>query len=103
MANNLGVSVEKLKETVNTLRNQKSIMAGKLSDISNAVAQLNSSWQSDAANNLKPIADKMAEKFTGLEKEVEGFAVFLERVIEGYIVTEHHTTNLTDEVMNQYS
>ncbi len=103
MANNLGVSVEKLKETVNTLRVQKSIMARNLDNISNVVAQLNSSWQSDAANNLKPIADKMAEKFAGLEKEVEGFAVFLEHVSKGYDDTERHTTNLTDKVMNQYS
>lgn len=103
MANNLGVSPEKLQEAVNTLREQKSTMAAKLSDISNAVKNLNSSWQSDAANNLKPIADKMAEKFAGLEKEVENFAVFLDRVIEEYRNTEYGTTNLTNEVMDQYS
>lgn len=103
MANNLGVSVGDLKGTVNTLREQKSIMATKLNYISNAVAQLNSSWQSDAANNLKPIADKMAEKFAGLEKEVEGFAAFLDGVIEEYVQKEHDITNLTNQMIDQYS
>lgn len=102
MANNLGVSPSVLQETVNTLREQKAIMTTKLDNVHNAVDELNSSWQSDAANSLKSIASTMSEKFAGLEREVENFSVFLEGVIANYEIAEQQAMNVTDGIKNAF-
>ena len=103
MANNLGVSLDKLTSTVGTLREQKTVMKGKLSNVSSSVKELRSSWDSDAAQRLQGIATQMQERFNELEKQVDGFATFLDEAITNYEATEEKTQSLMDKVLGAFS
>ena len=103
MANNLGVSLAKLEETAVILREQKSAMAAKLNNISNAIEQVDSVIQSDATKNMRTTAAKMADRFSEIEKEVEGFAVFLDGIIKNYELADDSAGEQLNSLNNQFS
>lgn len=103
MANNLGVSLAKLEETAVILREQKSAMAVKLNNISNAIEQVDSVLQSDATKNMRATAAKMADRFSEIEKEVEGFAVFLDGIIKNYELADDSAGEQLNSLNNQFS
>lgn len=102
MADNLGVSIEKLQETVNTMRELKGTMASRLNNVSASVSNLRSRYDSPAAQNLQGIASNMAGRFAELEKEVDSFSNFLDGVIKNYTVTESTAEAKLVDVMNQF-
>ena len=102
MNGNLGVSPEKLVETVGVLRDQKALMQSKLTNISSSVTNLRSSWESPASEQLQGIAGTMQERFNELEKAVESFAVFLDGVIQNYDVTETQAQDILSNVLNAF-
>ena len=102
MANNVGISLDEAVRVLGVIREQKSTMKGKLSNISRSVNDLKSSWQSDAADNLQGIASSMQERFNELEKEVDGFAALLEQIIQNWDKTETSTKTIMDKVMNAF-
>ena len=102
MANNLGVSLEKLQETVEILREQKLCMNSKLSNISSSVSNLRSSWDSPASQELQGIAAKMEDRFQELEKDVDSFAQFLDGVIRNYNATENVATDIMGDILSQF-
>lgn len=103
MANNLGVSLDKLNQTLGVLREQKSAMKGRLSAVSSSVASLRGSWDSPAAQSLQGIAAKMENRFGELEKEVNGFATVLEGILKNYKTNEAKTESMMDKVMSSFS
>lgn len=103
MANNLGVSLDKLVETVNIIREQNQTMKTELSSISSSVSGLRSSWDSPAAQNLQAISSKMSDRFVELEKDVNAFATFLDGVISNYDVTEEQAQGMMQNIMQAFS
>lgn len=103
MANDLGVSPQKLSETVATLREQKGIMQVRLENISESIKDLEASWQSDASQGLKTIAAKMSDRFGELKKEVESFAVFLDQVIVNYEQVEEKTQGELNAIADAFN
>lgn len=102
MANNLGVSLDKLVETVGIIREQDQIMATKLNGVSDNVSNLRNSWDSPAAQNIQGIASKMSDRFEDLHKDVMAFATFLDGVISNYDVTEAQAENVMQSVMQAF-
>lgn len=103
MANNLGVSLDKLVETVNIIREQNQTMKTELTNISSSVSNLRGSWDSPAAQNLQTIASKMSDRFVELEKDVAAFASFLDSVISNYDVTEEQAQSMMQNIMQSFS
>ncbi|QUC66377.1 hypothetical protein [Aristaeella hokkaidonensis] len=102
MANNVGISLDEAVRVLGVIREQKSTMKGKLSNISSSVSNLKSSWKSDAADNLQGIAANMQDRFNELEKDVDGFATLLEQIIQNWDKTETSTKTVMDKVMNAF-
>ena len=103
MANNLGVSLDKLVETVGIIREQDQTMSTKLNGISDSVNNLRNSWDSPAAQNLQGIASKMSDRFEELHKDVIAFANFLDNVIKNYDVTEEQAENMMQNIMQAFN
>lgn len=103
MSNNLGVNIAKLEETAAKLREKKEVMSEKLDSISSAVEQVDSILQSDATKDMRAIAAKMADRFSEIEKEVEGFAVFLDGIIENYKNATANASQQTSSMNNLFS
>ena len=102
MANNLGVSLDKLISTVGVLREQKGVMKTKLSAVSSNVTGLRRSWDSPAAQGLQGIANQMQGRFDELEKEVNGFADVLDGIIRNYQSNEAKNENVMDKVLGAF-
>ena len=103
MANNLGVSIDKLISTVGVLREQKGVMKGKLSAVSTSITELRGSWDSPAAQSLQGIASQMQGRFDELEKEVDAFANVLDGIIRNYQANEAKNEAVMDQVMGAFS
>ena len=102
MPGNVGISLDEATRVLNTIREQKMIMKGKLSNISSSVKNLKSSWQSDAADNLQGIATSMQSKFDELETEVDGFATVLEGIIHNYNSNEINVDTIMENTLSAY-
>lgn len=102
MTGNLGVSPAKLQETVNVLLEQKMVMQGKLNNISEAITNLRSNWDSPASAQLQNIAATMQLRFDELEKDVNCFADYLTEVIKNYDVTEEEAGSILANVLGKF-
>ena len=102
MAEQLGVSLEVLKSTVQQLRTQKDTMSKKLSDISSAVSGLTAVYQSPAAEELKTLASNMSDRFQALEQQVKGFADTLEAHIINYDNASNKEKQNLDKNMKRF-
>lgn len=101
MADDLGVSLDVLTQTTKDIREQKSIMSEKLKDISDTVVKIN--WKSPASELLKSIASQMDERFTELNKDVESFAVFLDKVTNNYDINEKRQKERLSALLSAYN
>ena len=102
MAGSIGVSQEKLQETLNTITADRAVMSKKLTAISDGVKELNAKWQSDAAMKLDKISANMAEKSTELDAEAKAFAEFLQGIIDNWEVSETHVITVMEELGNTF-
>ena len=98
----LGVPLEVLKNTVNTITEEKGNMSSYLSSISEDVKNLRNKWDSPASQSLQGIAANMSDKFKDLETSVNSFAEFLTNVIQNYSETEAAATQQMTDVMNAF-
>ena len=103
MAGNIGVYMSVVKSTAESIRDEKQTMKTNLSEVSNGVSSLRSSWQSEAANELSNIANRMNSRFADLEKSVESFAVFLDGVVANYEATERQAVSSQQSVSNMFN
>ncbi len=103
MAGNLGVTIEKLQETVQTLNDENGNMQAKLQNIADSVSNLRSSWESPAAENLQSIASNMSARFEELRALVNDFALFLQNSIDNYETTEGKAEEMMSSVMQAFN
>ena len=88
MAENVGVSRDKLVSTASSIRENNTGMKKQLDNVLQAINDLNKDWQSEASKNLKSIAANMQERFSELYNEVETFGVWLDNAAANYATTE---------------
>lgn len=103
MSNNLGVNIAQLEATAVKLREKKEIMSEKLDSISSAVEQVDSILQSDATKDMRAIAAQMSDRFSEIKKEVEGFAIRLDVIIENYKNATANASDQTSSMNNLFS
>ncbi len=103
MAGNIGVDISVVKSTAADIRSEKNTMKSNLTAVSEGVASLKSSWQSEAANSLSAIATKMNSRFSDLEKAVESFAQFLDGVAANYEKTEQAAVSTQASVESMFN
>lgn len=102
MAENVGVSREKLVSTSTAIRESNTTMDGRLSQISSLVTELRTLWQSDAANNLSSLIASMEDKFSVLHSEVESFSALLDTIAQNYATTETAATDTMHSLVDMF-
>lgn len=103
MIGNIGVDISVIIATAEEVRADNSKMKTKLGAVSDGVAALKSSWQSDASASLSTISSKMSAKFEDLEKSVESFAKFLDTVASNYEKTEASNVSQTKSIESMFN
>ena len=103
MAGNIGVDISVVKTTSMDIRRENQTMKSNLALVSEGVANLRSTWQSEAANSLSTIATKMNSRFAELEKSVEAFAQFLDGVVANYEKTEQAAVSTQASVESMFN
>ena len=96
MAENVGVSREKLISTSAAIRESNSTMDSRL------VTELRTLWQSEAANNLSSLVSSMEDKFALLHAEVESFSALLDNIAQNYATTETAATDTMHSIVDMF-
>lgn len=88
MPEGINVSTQVLLDTAGKVRNCNSIMDGKLNEINQKMNDLESSWKSDAANDIRSAMNALRPKFEEYKNVVESYAKFLTDTAQRYETTE---------------
>lgn len=103
MAGDLGVSLDVLTQTTESIREQKTVMTTKLNEISSSVSNMRSVWDSPASQSLQSIASQMSDRFAELAKDVENFAIYLEGITQNYEKTEEKQKGSLDTLLQAFN
>lgn len=88
MADSIKISTQVLTDTAAKVRNINSAMDEKLADINTTMNNLESSWQSDAASDIRAAMNALKPRFEEYKNVVESYAKFLVTTAETYEATE---------------
>ena len=88
MAEGIKISTQVLTETAQKVRNCNTAMDEKLADINKAMNDLEATWKSDAANDIRAAMDAMKPKFAQYKEVVNSYADFLTKTAQSYETTE---------------
>lgn len=88
MPEGINVSTQVLLDTAVKVRNCNSIMDGKLNEINQKMNDLESTWKSDAANDIRTAMNNLRPKFEEYKNVVESYAKFLTDTAQRYETTE---------------
>lgn len=88
MPEGINVSTQVLLDTAGKVRNCNSIMDGKLNEINQKMNDLESTWKSDAANDIRTAMNNLRPKFEEYKNVVESYAKFLTDTAQRYETTE---------------
>lgn len=102
MAENVGVSREKLISTSAAIRESNSTMDSRLESVSGLVTELRTLWQSETANNLSSLVSSMEDKFALLHAEVESFSALLDNIAQNYATTETAATDTMHSIVDMF-
>lgn len=89
MADSIRISTQVLTDTAKEVRNLNRDMDTKLIEISNTMKNLESSWKSDAATDIRTAMENLRKtRFEEYKSVVEAYATFLDRTAQSYESTE---------------
>lgn len=88
MADSIKISTEVLTETAAKVRNCNTAMDEKLADINQKMNDLQSTWKSDAAEDIRAAMNAMKPKFEEYKNVIESYATFLDKTAQSYETTE---------------
>ena len=91
MADEIKVSTQVLLDTAEKVRTINTTMDGKLADINKTMNDLESTWRSDAATDIRAAMNALKPRFEEYKTVVESYAKFLVNTAQSYDVTEIHT------------
>ena len=93
MAEGIQVSTQVLVDTACKLRNINATLYEKLEQINIAMNSLESTWNSDAARDIREAMNALRPNFERYEEIVASYAKFLENTAETYETTESAIQN----------
>ncbi len=88
MADSIKISTQVLTETAAKVRNCNTAMDEKLADINQKMNDLQSTWKSDAAEDIRAAMNAMKPRFEEYKNVIESYAKFLDNTAQSYETTE---------------
>ncbi len=88
MADSIKISTQVLTDTAQKVRNCNNAMDAKLADINKNMNDLEATWKSDAANDIRAAMNALKPKFEQYKNVIESYAKFLVNTAQSYESTE---------------
>lgn len=88
MADSIRISTQVLTDTATKVRNINNNLDAKLADINKAMNDLEATWKSDAANDIRAAMNALKPRFEEYKAVVESYAKFLVNTAQSYESTE---------------
>ena len=88
MADTIQISTQVLLDTAEKVRNINSTLDSKLADINKSMNDLEATWKSDAASDIRAAMNAMKTRFEEYKNVVESYAKFLVNTAQSYESTE---------------
>lgn len=88
MADSIKISTQVLTDTAQKVRNCNAAMDEKLADINKNMNDLEATWKSDAANDIRAAMNALKPKFEQYRNVIESYAKFLVNTAQSYETTE---------------
>ncbi len=97
MADRIQISTQTLVETANKVRRINIELDGKLEHINKSMNDLQSTWQSDAAEEIRGAMNAMQPRFKEYKEVVESYANFLVKTAQDYETVESTILNTASQ------
>jgi WXG100 family type VII secretion target len=92
--NKIGIQTQKLRDSAQYIRDKNLRLEDTLNSVSNKVKQLETTWQSDAGNEIRNKITKFAtNNFNQYKQVVEDYAKYLVSTAEMYETNEAKTVS----------
>lgn len=88
MADSIKISTQVLNDTAKKVRDCNAAMDQKLADINKSMNDLEATWKSEAANDIRAAMNALKPKFEEYKNVVESYAKFLVNTAQSYESTE---------------
>ena len=88
MADSIKISTQVLTDTAQKVRNCNTAMDEKLADINKNMNDLEATWKSDAASDIRAAMNSLKPKFEQYKNVIESYAKFLNNTAQSYESTE---------------
>lgn len=88
MADSIKISTQVLTDTAQKVRNCNTAMDEKLADINKNMNDLEATWKSDAASDIRAAMNALKPKFEQYKNVIESYAKFLVNTAQSYESTE---------------
>ncbi len=88
MADSIKISTQVLTDTAAKVRECNTKMDNQLADINKKMNDLESTWQSDAARDIRSAMNALKPKFEQYKNVIESYAKFLVNTAQSYESTE---------------
>ncbi len=88
MADSIKISTQVLTDTATKVRNCNKAMDEKLADINKNMNDLEATWKSDAATDIRAAMNALKPKFEQYKNVIESYAKFLVNTAQSYESTE---------------
>ena len=93
MADSIQISTQVLLDTAEKVRTCNQNMDQKLADINKSMNDLESTWRSDAATDIRAAMNALKPRFEEYKNVVESYAKFLVNTAQNYEATESAIQN----------
>lgn len=88
MADSIKISTQVLTDTAQKVRDCNSAMDEKLAEINKNMNNLEATWKSDAATDIRAAMNALKPKFEQYKNVIESYAKFLVNTAQSYETTE---------------
>ena len=88
MSDSIKISTQVLSDTAGKIRNINTAMDDKLDQINKNMNNLESTWKSDAATDIRAAMNALKPRFEEYKAIVESYAKFLDQTAQSYESTE---------------
>ena len=88
MADSIRISTQVLVDTAEKVRSINKSLDDKLADINKSMNDLEATWKSDAASDIRAAMNALKPRFEEYKNVVESYAKFLVNTAQSYETTE---------------
>ncbi|HBM98605.1 MAG TPA: WXG100 family type VII secretion target [Ruminococcus sp.] len=93
MADGIQISTQVLLDTADKVRSINTALDSKLTEINQKMNELQATWKSDAATDIRTAMNALKPRFEEYKNVVESYAKFLVNTAQSYETTEGAVQN----------